>query len=212
MSNPPLEKDVMEPGEAEGRVGQILTEAARLFRDKGFSGTSMSDLARSVGVSKPALYHHFVSKEDLFVAVATREPMEAARRMNALAADDSLSAAERLRGLLDCAYDNIVCSMAGQMMPTIAETSAQFPEIARRFRDGFIASQQQALSTIIASGIANGEFREQDGAFVCELTFGPPIMLSMCRAMYGHLPDTPAMDLDETKKHHFAALMRILAR
>jgi AcrR family transcriptional regulator len=170
----------------------------------------MSDLARKVGVSKPALYHHFTSKEELFVAVATREPLEAARRMQALAADKQHPACERLRLLLDEAYGNIVESLAGQMMSTIAETSSQFPDIARRFRDGFIAAQQNALETILADGVSNGEFRQQAMDFMVEMTFGPPIMLSITRAMYGHLVDTPQIDIAAAKDKHYDALIRIL--
>jgi AcrR family transcriptional regulator len=216
MSNPPDHKNSGDgtpelAPEVGTRVDQILDEAALLFRDKGFSATSMSDLARKVGISKPALYHHFASKEELFVAVATREPLAAARRMQALAADKQRPASERLRLLLDCAYGNIVESLAGQMMPTIAETSAQFPDIARCFRDGFIAAQQDALETILADGVAAGEFRDHSADYMVEMTFGPPIMLSITRAMYGHLPDTRPVDLAGAKRKHYAALVRMLS-
>lgn len=212
MSNPSRRKKSEGSPEGETRVAQILTEAAILFRDHGFAGASMNDLALRVGVSKPALYHHFASKEELFVAVATREPTETAQRMAQIAQQTDLPAADRLKLFLDCAYNNIILSMAGQMMPTIAEISAQFPEIARTFRDGFIAGQQDALLQILNDGMASGDFRDQDITFMVELTFGPPIMLSLTRAMYGHLPDTPPHNLDDAKRQHFAALMRIMAQ
>ncbi|MFV1963665.1 MAG: TetR/AcrR family transcriptional regulator, partial [Acidimicrobiia bacterium] len=41
---------------------RIRAEAAALFRNKGFNGTSMADLAHEVGISKSSLYHHFPSK------------------------------------------------------------------------------------------------------------------------------------------------------
>jgi len=43
----------------------ILITAARLFSDKGYAGTSMSDLAEELELSKAAIYHHFESKEAL---------------------------------------------------------------------------------------------------------------------------------------------------
>jgi len=43
----------------------ILKKAAALFSDKGYAGTSMSDLAEELGLSKAAIYHHFESKESL---------------------------------------------------------------------------------------------------------------------------------------------------
>lgn len=43
----------------------ILSRAAALFSDKGYTGTSMSDLAEELGLSKAAIYYHFESKESL---------------------------------------------------------------------------------------------------------------------------------------------------
>jgi AcrR family transcriptional regulator len=43
----------------------ILNRAAALFSEKGYAGTSMSDLAEQLGLSKAAIYHHFESKETL---------------------------------------------------------------------------------------------------------------------------------------------------
>ena len=45
--------------------GRIRREAAALFREKGFNGTSMAELAAQVGVTKSSLYHHFPSKQAL---------------------------------------------------------------------------------------------------------------------------------------------------
>ena len=40
----------------------ILEEALKQFSQKGFDGTSMSDIAGPLGISKAALYKHFESK------------------------------------------------------------------------------------------------------------------------------------------------------
>ncbi len=48
---------------------RILTEATRLFAAAGFDGTSLKEVADAVGLSKPAVLHHFGSKEELRTAV-----------------------------------------------------------------------------------------------------------------------------------------------
>jgi AcrR family transcriptional regulator len=48
---------------------QIVTEATRLFSARGFDGTTLQDIAAAVHVSKPAVLHHFPSKEHVRTAV-----------------------------------------------------------------------------------------------------------------------------------------------
>ena len=54
---------------ADSRLPLLLDEAARLFRARGFEGTSMRDIARAVGMLPGSLYWHFETKEALLVAV-----------------------------------------------------------------------------------------------------------------------------------------------
>jgi AcrR family transcriptional regulator len=54
---------------ADSRLPQVLDEAARLFRTRGFDGTSVRDIARAVGMLPGSLYCHFQTKEALLVAV-----------------------------------------------------------------------------------------------------------------------------------------------
>jgi TetR/AcrR family transcriptional regulator len=48
---------------------RALAAATRLFAERGFDGTSIQNIADEVGVTKPAVLHHFPSKEDLRRAV-----------------------------------------------------------------------------------------------------------------------------------------------
>ena len=52
-----------------GRPGydleSLLHVAVRLFNERGYDGTSMDDLARRLGITKSAIYHHVASKEEL---------------------------------------------------------------------------------------------------------------------------------------------------
>jgi len=54
---------------SRGRPGYdqatVLRRAIELFNRQGYDGTSMGDLARELGVSKSAIYHHVPSKEHL---------------------------------------------------------------------------------------------------------------------------------------------------
>ena len=48
---------------------ELLKVARAMFGERGYEGTSLDDVAKTAGVTKGALYHHFASKRDLFQAV-----------------------------------------------------------------------------------------------------------------------------------------------
>ena len=60
-------------GAKKGRDGGggewLLMAALGMFLQRGFAGTSMKALAQELGISAPALYWYFPSKEDLYIAV-----------------------------------------------------------------------------------------------------------------------------------------------
>ena len=62
---------------AEERRDQLLDVALEVFATAGFHGASMNDVAEAAGVTKPVLYQHFDSKNDLFAALLD----EVGRRM-----------------------------------------------------------------------------------------------------------------------------------
>src|SRR2546430_145848 len=47
------------------RRSELTREAAKLFAQKGYHGTSIGDIADALGVQKGSLYSHIASKEDL---------------------------------------------------------------------------------------------------------------------------------------------------
>jgi AcrR family transcriptional regulator len=51
---------------------RILDVALDLFLDKGYDKTSLREIAEQLGFSKAALYYHFASKEDIFMALHER--------------------------------------------------------------------------------------------------------------------------------------------
>lgn len=55
-----MKKDPISP-----KKQKILEAAARLFRDKGYSATSMRDLASAVDLKASSLYNHIASKEEI---------------------------------------------------------------------------------------------------------------------------------------------------
>ncbi len=54
----------------------ILKEALKQFSQKGYNGTSMSDIAGPLGISKAALYKHFSGKQQIFDQIIEQSEMK----------------------------------------------------------------------------------------------------------------------------------------
>lgn len=50
----------------------LLDAAEEVFAEKGFTSASLDDIARAAGYTKGAIYKHFATKEDFFLAVSDR--------------------------------------------------------------------------------------------------------------------------------------------
>ena len=61
-----------KPKRAAYDIDSIGDVALEVFRVRGYDATSMEDLARAAGVTKPAFYHHVGSKEELLARGLTK--------------------------------------------------------------------------------------------------------------------------------------------
>ena len=61
---------------------RILDESIRLFRDRGFSGVSVSEVMKAAGLTHGPFYHHFASKEELVAETLTRELRKALLKLD----------------------------------------------------------------------------------------------------------------------------------
>lgn len=86
--------------ETPTRREQILATAADLFAARGFHGVSVADLGAACGISGPALYKHFASKDAVLaeMLVTISERLLDVGRTRVARADDADAA---LRGLVD---------------------------------------------------------------------------------------------------------------
>jgi len=74
---PQTAPSLLEPASIPLRKGEltaarILDAAESLFAERGYTGTSLRDVAGAVGLRIPSLYNHFESKELLYAAVLDR--------------------------------------------------------------------------------------------------------------------------------------------
>lgn len=80
------------------RQEQILREAARMFAQFGYHGVSTEELGAAVGISGPAVYRHFASKDALLadLLIGISEELLQNGRVEVAGSKNSTEALERL--------------------------------------------------------------------------------------------------------------------
>ncbi|MCA1840545.1 MAG: TetR/AcrR family transcriptional regulator, partial [Actinobacteria bacterium] len=63
------------------RREQLLDVGRAIFAERGFEATSIEEVAKRAGVSKPVVYEHFGGKEGLYAVVVDREMKRLLDRM-----------------------------------------------------------------------------------------------------------------------------------
>jgi TetR/AcrR family transcriptional regulator, cholesterol catabolism regulator len=67
------------------RIRRIEEAAARIFAERGYDRANFGDIASSLGLRGPSLYHYFGSKEELFLACVEYSAAEVMARLEAIA-------------------------------------------------------------------------------------------------------------------------------
>jgi AcrR family transcriptional regulator len=92
-------KPSLKERQRQMREDAILDAAEEQLLTKGLAAMTLDDLIAEVGISKPTLYQHFRSKEELVSSIMTRELREAARKLHELAA--AMPPGQALRALIE---------------------------------------------------------------------------------------------------------------
>jgi len=139
---------------------EVLEQAALLFARKGFANTSLQDVAEAIGLSRPALYYYFPSKNALLAAMVEDVTVAAVKMLAEIRNNVELDPEARLRRAVESLVlwglerpnRFKVIDRAEEMLP--ADISATH-EAAKR-------QVLQAMSTLISDGVAAGVLRPVD--------------------------------------------------
>jgi AcrR family transcriptional regulator len=145
----------------EERRTQILTAAAGVFSRKGFQQARMEDIAAEVGLSKPALYLYFASKDAIV--------LELMRRLFDLELADLEDLGRRsgtLRERLLAFNERVLRQWAS--MAVHAPLMWEFYAVAMRDKAvralvrGYFRTIRERIATLVTQGVKAGELRAVD--------------------------------------------------
>lgn len=138
-------------------ANQLLERAAQLFVERGVAGTSVRDIADAMGLTRPALYYYFPSKEALLKELVSGVTGVGAVEIQRLRRRTDLTATEKLTSIVRSTAEGIAQSPV--RFRVLERNEAELPEaILAEHRRSKVRILDE-LSGIIADGVASGEFR-----------------------------------------------------
>jgi len=144
-------------GELSGRQREIVEASIDLISKGGIQKLTIKNLAASLGLSEPALYRHFKSKQDILSAILDffrKQQMDA----YAWAAARESSPLRILESTITAVFRNFSAKPA---MITVVFAEGMFQNHARLSKAVFsiMEDRQVQFTDLIAKGQANGEVR-----------------------------------------------------
>ncbi len=135
----------------------IFEEAARLFREKGYSAASMRDLADRVGLEQAwSLYSHIRSKEEILQKICLENAQKFINGINRIEASKA-SAGEQIRALI-----SLHVRIATEDNTSVTVFNDEWRHLSSRSLDEFLALRHEyedRFRIILELGMKNGEFK-----------------------------------------------------
>jgi TetR/AcrR family transcriptional regulator, cholesterol catabolism regulator len=157
---------------------RILKEAAALFSERGYHGTTIDDIAERFGATKPFVYYHFNSKIDLLVELCergTREALNAAERAISVEGSPKQRLDQFVRDFTAVALDN------QQFVTIYFREEINLPELDAARINKMRKEIDHKLTKLLEDGVQSGDFKVDDPQMCCLVIAG---MISYAFAWY----------------------------
>jgi AcrR family transcriptional regulator len=140
---------------------RILWVAERLFLEKGFNGTSTTEIAKTVGCNQTLIHYYFRTKEKLFWDVFEPKVEQVVEYLDA-PLDDSIGFVERLSNVVDFYFG--ILELDERLAPFIVNELIMNPGRWDKFRDRYLRNESRSsafdrFENMVEEEIASGHIR-----------------------------------------------------
>ena len=141
---------------------RILWVAERLFLEKGFSGTSTTEIAKTVGCNQALIHYYFRTKEKLFWDVFAPKVEQVVEYLDA-PLDESIDFIERIRNVIDFYFG--ILELDERLAPFIVNELIMNPGRWDKFRDRYLRNESRSTAfnrfeNMVEEEIAAGRIRQ----------------------------------------------------
>lgn len=137
---------------------RILQQAAELFNQQGYAGTSMSDIMQVTGLKKGGIYNHFQNKDELALQAFDYAMSRISRRYR-VALLSKRHAVERLQAAVDVLatyFEQPPLKGGCPLLNTAVESDYAHPALRKRAQLA-MNSWHDMIRTVVQKGIKKGE-------------------------------------------------------
>jgi AcrR family transcriptional regulator len=190
---------------SEETRARILQVARQAFASQGYDATGVAEICRSAGVSKGAFYHHFPSKQAVFLALLD-EWLAALDAQMSVLFQGSANVAQGLVGA--AGLTGMVFQSASGQLPMFLEfwREASHDPLVWKATMGPFRRYQELFAGIVKQGVAEGSLRPVDPLTTARLI----VALALGLILQGVI-DPQGAAWDEVTRASFQILMKGLS-
>jgi AcrR family transcriptional regulator len=174
---------ISDPAPVSDLRTRILDAAVHHFAARGYAATSVRMVVQSVGCTKPALYYHFGSKEELFL-----ESVQTHTDRFLTLVDDVLSRPGSVRDRLAMLCTDIFAAVASDPTPMRLLMTAEHRPDAGQPKVDLLSLHREfvrRLERVVVEGVARGEVRNDVPAADLTLSLIAQINIRSMGLLYG---------------------------
>ena len=165
-SSPPARRGPGRPGYDQETV---LRRAIDLFNEQGYDATSIGDLAKDLGLTKSAIYHHVSSKESLLAAALDEALDQLTSAIESATTADDTTASERLRTAIHQSVEILVAHLPAVTLLLRVRGNSEVETTALKRRRAL----DEQLATLVRAAADEGTVRSDiEPELISRLLFG----------------------------------------
>ena len=169
----------------------VLEVAAKMFSERGFSGTSLGDVAENLEISRPALYYYFSSKQEILSSLVDEISVKSKKAIEEIRGNT----ADPVTKLHEMTYRQLLFVMRNKLpYMVVIKTEEELVSKTRKLNLEAKKAVLESFQSVVQEGIDKGHFRKMDSAVAALAIIG---MCSWCALWFkadGRLSDTQVAD------------------
>ncbi|MFK5950820.1 MAG: TetR/AcrR family transcriptional regulator [Methylococcales bacterium] len=185
----------------------ILNEAETLFAQKGFPAVSMNEIAQQAKVSKANIFHHFKSKESLYLAVLKQACNRSSVALELVNKQSAENKVEQMKFF----FSNHLQTLLSQSSSTRLiqrELMENSEHRGKQLAEEVFADSFAKVIHLVREAQSHGFIRESiEPALLAFLLIGTNVIFFETQAMLKHLPD---VHFTESPSRYNSAVFDIL--